>query len=158
MFVEIISYRKGLEDVARQVLDAWQQEHERYYGQPHGRRVHTTFGRAYPGFAPLPFGGRWTSNTGNYGAVEVYPDGAVRIVFAGTRHGLRRNFMFSRSSYSLPVESGFLAMLKMAWGERSHYDAEGVVYVTQQPDWLPWETLDDHPEAEVGVMSDEEDS
>lgn len=123
MFIDLVTTNAPeVSERAQRWLSARREEHERYYAR-HGRAA---FGGSC-GYRDLPGGGRWLSSGGNYFSVTLEGN-AVRVSYAGRRHGLVQ-------------DHAFVQLLQEAWpkfGTHLH------VYNTQQPQWLPWETRDDH--------------
>lgn len=139
MFLDVTLYSEEAVAEARKIIEEWKEEHAGYYGTPAGA------GRGF-GFATLPGeGGLWMTSGRNYHAISIVPAPAswiweangiaegVRVVYNGRRHGLRS---------------------EVRWLLRKFWDSRGKVgyvllrdvhaYITQEPGWLPWETLDDH--------------
>lgn len=136
MFIDVTLYAQGAVDAARRILDAWDREHDDYYGTPAGLS-----GRKYGyfGYREIPEGGRWLTSGQNYHALQIVRDRdgdeGVRVTFHGRRHGMRGEFArFLMTYWDASVE----VAPNVRRERRLH------AYVTQEPDWLPWETLDDH--------------
>lgn len=102
------------------ILAAWAEEDARYYAMPHGLTyAHGDCHAARCGFEAFRGGGRWLRVSGNYRAITA--DGVVRLTYVGRRHGMRPEFR---------------SLLRAAWG----HPTEVLAYVTDEPDWAPWET------------------
>jgi hypothetical protein len=122
---------------AQRWLSARREEHERYYAR-HGR---TAFGGSC-GYRDLPGGGRWLSSSEDYFSVTLEGN-AVRLGYAGRRHGLIQDQLF-------------VQLLQEAW---TKFGTIRHIYNTQQPQWLPWETRDDHVTAKrISLVVDEENN
>ena len=142
MFLDVTLYGDGIVDHAQEILEAWREEHEGYYGRPHGQ---TPISRQYGGFGfdtLSPRGGLWLTSGLNYHALQIVEDEGgvecVRLTYSGRRHGMRAEFArFLQKYWDASVE----VSPNVRQERRLH------AYVTQEPDWLPWETLDDHREA-----------
>ena len=142
MFLDVTLYGEGIVEHAQEILEAWREEHEGYYGRPHGQ---TPISRQYGGFGfdtLSPRGGLWLTSGLNYHALQIVEDEGgvecVRLTYSGRRHGMRAEFVrFLQKYWDASVE----VSPNVRQERRLH------AYVTQEPDWLPWETLDDHREA-----------
>lgn len=142
MFLDVTLYGVGIAVAAREILESWREEHEGYYGRPHGQ---SPLSRQYGGFGfdtIPPSGGLWLTSGLNYHALQIVQDGdgveCVRLTYSGRRHGMRAEFSrFLRTYWDTSVEVSPCVRKE----RRLH------AYVTQEPDWLPWETLDDYREA-----------
>jgi len=141
MFLDVTLYGTGIAGAAREILEAWREEHDGYYGRPHGQ---TPISRQYGGFGfdtLLPNGGLWLTSGLNYHALQILQDGGgvecVRLTYSGRRHGMRAEFArFLQKYWDASVEVS----------SNVRQERQLHAYVTQEPDWLPWETLDDHHE------------
>lgn len=147
MFLDCTIWADEAAEDARRILSEWEEEHAGYYGTPAGA-WHGA------GWADIPGGGLWLTSGKNYHALQIVSADAdlwsmsangvtegVRVTYCGRRHGMRHEFA---------------AFLKKYWRKRFPVGHGPVVevhaYITQEPDWLPWETLDDHRE-NVGVRA-----
>ena len=138
MFLDVTLYGDRIVEDAREILESWREEHEGYYGRPHGQ---TSISRQYGGFGYdelPPSGGLWLTSGLNYHALQILQEDdveCVRLTYSGRRHGMRGEFArFLMTYWDASVEVSPNVRL-----ERQLH-----AYVTQEPGWLPWETLDDH--------------
>jgi hypothetical protein len=137
MFVDLVTTNvPEVSDLARRWLVRRKLEHAGYYV-----RVRCVSHGGSCGYRELPGGGRWLSSGGNYFSVTLEGN-AVRLTFAGRRHGLVQ-------------DQEFVQLLEEAW---TKFGAHLHVYQTQQPQWLPWETRDDHVTAKRSLVVDEENN
>lgn len=132
MFLDVTLYKPGVVDTAKEVIAKWAAEHAGYYGTPHGMS-----GSPYGGYGfcrLAPDGGSWLTSGHNYHALQILPDEhdreCVRLIYSGRRHGMRHEF---------------IVLLRNFWESRIGYHERVLhAYVTHEPEWLPWETADDH--------------
>jgi hypothetical protein len=123
---------------AREVIAAWQSEHAGYYARPHGiRHILVGLEFAYCGYSEttIPTSGtgytqrgasRWLTCGGN--DHRIWTDGQTVIAaYCGRRHGMRAEFRDFLENY---------------WNRDGSYTNVEQFYVTQEPDWMPWETAD----------------
>ncbi len=127
MFLHIIAVHAAQD--AERILQSWKEEHKGYYAKhprtlcvgylPDGRDVVG----AYAGFKLVKHGGSWLTSGGNFHYV-TQDEKTLTMIYSGRRHGMRREFA---------------ELLEQVWGK-----AVSRVYLTQEPTWKPWETLDDY--------------
>jgi len=140
MFLDVILYGDRIVEDVREILESWREEHEEYYGRPHGQ---TLLSRQHGGFGFTtlpPEGGLWSTRYGsglNFHFIQIVEDEdgveCVRLTFSGRPHGMRAEFARFLMTY-------WDASVEVAPNTRKERRLHA--YVGPRP--TPWETMDSY--------------